>query len=191
MKPMIYGASARWTGGAIDGSGAITTESGTFKQTRYASGTLFKKSDGTNPAELIAAAHAGSFSMALAYELGAAGFVPNHIATIATVTLERLVAGWTMSGINLEVFANVPKAAQGDFIDATLRAKAGCLISRLLRVNISMNAKLENNALPIALPRPSTRAANPPAKNPGAAAGRRKGRSDSRLRGFRSSEERG
>jgi osmotically inducible protein OsmC len=121
----------------------MSTESGVLKQARYSSGTTFRKRGGTNPAELIAAAHAGSFSMALAKELSTAGFVPNHIATIATVTLEHLAAGWTMSSINLDVLATVPKAAQGDFIDAILRAKTGCAISRLLRANISMNAKLE------------------------------------------------
>ena len=143
MKPMTRKASVRWTGGSRDGSGAMTTESGALAQTLYSSSTTLKKRRGTNPAELIAAAHAGSFSMALANELGAAGFVPNHIATIATVTLERLAAGWTMSTINLDVLAKVPKAAQGDFIDAILRAKTGCPISRLLRASISMNAKLE------------------------------------------------
>lgn len=143
MKPMTRQASVRWSGGSEDGSGAMTTESGVLKETQYTSGTISKRRLGTNPAELIAAAHAGSFSMALADELGLAGFVPNHIATIATVTLERLAAGWTMSGINLDVLAKVPKAAQGDFIDAVLRAKTGCPISRLLRANISMNAKLE------------------------------------------------
>ena len=143
MKPMKRSASVRWTGGSTDGNGAMTTESGVLKLLRYSSSTTPKKRDATNPAELIAAAHAGSFSMALADELGVAGFVPNHIATIATVTMERLAAGWTMSSINLNVLAKVPKAAQGDFIDAILRAKTGCPISRLLRANISMNAKLE------------------------------------------------
>jgi osmotically inducible protein OsmC len=162
---MMRKASVRWTGGARDGSGAMTTESGMLKQTRYSSGTPFKKSNRTNPAELIAAAHAASFSMALANELGTAGFVPNHIATSATVTLERLAAGWTMTRINLEVLAEVPKAAQSDFIDATLRAKTGCPISRLLRVNISMHAKLESNALAVALPRPPNQNNNLPARN--------------------------
>lgn len=163
---MMCVASARWTGGAIEGCGAVTTKSGALKKTRYGSSAASNKSGGTNPAELIAAAHAGSFSMALAHELGAAGFVPSHIATIATVTVtvEHLVAGWTMFSIHLKVLANVPNAAQGDFIDATLRAKTGCPISRLLRVNISMNAKLERHALVVAPLRPSKQRESPPAK---------------------------
>jgi osmotically inducible protein OsmC len=157
---MMRKASVRWTGGASDGRGAMTTESGVLKQTRYSSGTPLRKARGTNPAELIAAAHASSFSIALANELGVAGFVPSHIATIATVTLERLVAGWTMTRINLEVLAEVPKAAQSDFIDATLRAKTGCLISRVLRATISMNAKLETNALAAPRPHPPNHSRN-------------------------------
>jgi len=143
----------------------MTTESGVLQQTRYSSGTPFEKSGSTNPAELVAAAHAASFSMALAHELGKAGLVPIHIATIATVTLERLPAGWTMTRINLAVLAEVPKAAQGDFIDATLRAKTGCPISRLLRANISMHAKLESNTLADALPPPPQDRRKPPARN--------------------------
>jgi len=165
MKPMTRKASVRWIGGARDGSGAMTTESGMLKQTRYFSGIAFKNSNGTNPAELIAAAHAASFSMALANELGTAGFVPNRIATSATVTLERLTAGWTMTRINLDVLAEVPEAAQSDFIDATLRAKTGCPISRLLRANISMHAKLKSNALAVALPRPPNQNNNLPTRN--------------------------
>jgi osmotically inducible protein OsmC len=121
---------------------------------RYSTGTPRNGSSGTNPAELIAAAQASSFSIALAHELGLAGFVPDHITTTATVTLERLAVGWTMTNINLDVLAQVPRAAQGEFIDATLRAKMGCTISRLLRVNISMNAKLESDALAAAPSQP-------------------------------------
>jgi osmotically inducible protein OsmC len=121
----------------------VTTESGVLNRTQYSSGTPFKNRTGTNPAELIAAAHAGSFAIALANELGSAGFVPDRIATTATVTLEHQSAGWTMTNINLEVLASVPKAAQCDFIDAALRAKTGCPVSRLLHTNISLNAKLD------------------------------------------------
>ena len=162
---MMRKASVLWTGGAGDGRGTMTTESGVLKQTRYSSGTPLRKSLGTNPAELIAAAHASSFSIALANELGVAGFVPSHIATIATVTLERLAAGWTMTRINLEVLAEVPKAAQSDFIDATLRAKTGCLISRVLRATISMNAKLESNAPAVPRPRPPSQNHRQPARS--------------------------
>lgn len=165
MKPMIRQASVRWTGETRDGSGTMSTESGALQQARFSSDIPSKKSSRTNPAELIAAAHAGSFSMALADELGTAGFVPDHIVTVATVTLEYLDAGWTMTNINLEVLAQVPGAAQGDFIDASLRAKTGCPISRLLRANVSMNAKLESNAFLVALPQPPKPNGSPPTRN--------------------------
>jgi lipoyl-dependent peroxiredoxin len=162
MTSMMRNASVQWTGGSSHGSGEVTTESGVLQQARYCSGTALKMSNGTNPAELIAAAQASSFSMTLAQELGAAGFVPNHIDTIATVTLERLAAGWTISNINLKVLAEVPKASQGNFIDATLRAKLACPVSRLLRANVSMNAKLERNAPVLGPPR------SPPKRKPAA-----------------------
>lgn len=97
----------------------------------------------THPSELIAAAHASSFSMALADELGAAGYPVHQIDTTATVTVERIAARWTMSRIHLEVIATVPDGEQFDFVDATLRAKANCPVSRLMTANISMNAGLK------------------------------------------------
>lgn len=162
MKLMIRKASVQWTDGFRGGSGSMTTDSGALNQAPYSAGARFKKPNGTTPAELIAAAHAGSFSMALANELKLAGFVPDQIAILATVTLELLAAGWTITNINLKVLAKVPKATQGDFIDATLRAKTGCPVSRLLRVNISMNAKLESNTFAPSQPQPPKRKPNPP-----------------------------
>jgi osmotically inducible protein OsmC len=100
------------------------------------------KRRGTSPPELIAAAHAGSFSMTLANELDEAGYCPHQIDTLATVTMEDVAAGWTMTQIHLEVVAIVPRVAQCDFVDAALRAKANCPISRSLNANISMTAKL-------------------------------------------------
>ncbi len=97
---------------------------------------------GTNPAELIAAAIAGSFSMTLADQLGQAGYKPREIVTLATVTLEHLASGWTLTQILLAVTATVPKAAECDFVDATLRAKANCPIARALNASTLMNAKL-------------------------------------------------
>ena len=99
----------------------------------------------TNPPELIAAAHAGSFSLTLANELGEAGYRPRQIDTTATVTMENIAAGWTMTQIHLDVVAAVPRVAECDFVDAALRAKANCPISRALNANISMRAKLSRN----------------------------------------------
>jgi osmotically inducible protein OsmC len=103
------------------------------------------KGRGTNPAELIAAAIAGSFSLTLAEELSQAGYRPRAIDTMATVTLENLATGWTLTQILLSVAATVPKAAECDFVDATLRAKANCPISRVLNANTLMTAKLTRN----------------------------------------------
>ncbi len=145
MKLMVSKASVRWKGGSRGGTRVMRTESGLLKQAQFSSGIPFRNGAGTNPAELIAAAHAGSFSLALSKELGRAAFAASDIVTSATVTLEHLVVGWTVRKIHLNVIARLPKVTQGEFIDATLRAKTSCLVSRLLRANISMNAKLEKS----------------------------------------------
>ncbi len=130
-----------WLGTRQHGKGAITTPSAVLKKAPYACGSDMKRK-GTNPPELIAAAHAGSFSMTLANELTEAGYSARQIDTTATVTMEHIFAGWTMTQIHLDVIATVPKVAQCDFVDAALRAKANCPISRSLNANISMRAKL-------------------------------------------------
>jgi osmotically inducible protein OsmC len=107
----------------------------------YAAGGGLKR-QGTNPPELIAAAHAGSFALSLANELGEAGFSPRQIDTTATVMMEHIAAGWTLTQIHLDVVAAVPRAAECDFVDAALRAKANCPVSRALNANISMRAHL-------------------------------------------------
>ena len=137
-------ATVIWLGVHPQGKGAMTTPSAVLKRTPYASGTRFRQGKRTNPPELIAAAHAGSFSIALADELGAAGYRPKQIDTTATVTMENVAAGWTMTQIHLEVVATVPNTPQCDFIDATLRAKTTCPVSRLVHANISMSAKLKH-----------------------------------------------
>src|SRR5881296_2501566 len=147
MKPYTRKASVLWLGTHQGGKGAISTPSAVLKNVAYASGSDLKQR-GTNPPELIAAAHAGSFSMALASELGEAGYSPAQIDITATVTMEDVAAGWTMTQIHLDVVAIVPKVAQCDFIDAALRAKSSCPISRLLDANISMRAKLTRRAAP-------------------------------------------
>ena len=143
MKPYTRKASVLWLGTHQGGKGAISTPSAVLKNVAYASGSDLKQR-GTNPPELIAAAHAGSFSMTLANELGEAGYRPRQIDTTATVTMEIVAAAWTMTQIHLDVIATVPKVAQCDFVDAALRAKANCPISRSLNANISMRAKLSS-----------------------------------------------
>ena len=144
MKPYTRKASVLWLGTGQGGKGAISTPSAVLKKAPYASGIGIKRK-GTNPPELIAAAHAGSFSMTLANELGEAGYSPRQIDTIATVTMEDIAAGWTMTQIHLDVIATVPRVAQCEFIDAALRAKAKCPISRLLNANISMRGVLRSS----------------------------------------------
>jgi osmotically inducible protein OsmC len=143
MKLIIRKASVRWKGGSKGGTRLMSTESGVLNQARYSSGIPCKDDAAIDPAELIAAAHAGSFSMALSNELGLAVSAPGNIVTTATVTLEHLAAGWTIMNIHLNVVAKLPKLTQSQFIDATVRAETSCLVSRLLRTTISMNAKLE------------------------------------------------
>ena len=145
MKPYTRKASVLWLGSRQRGKGAISTASAVLKKVPYASGSDLRQR-GTSPAELIAAAHAGSFSMTLANELGEAGYRPRQIDTTAAVTMETNGAGWTLTQIYLDVVATVPKVAQCDFVDAALRAKANCPISRSLNANISMRATLSDRA---------------------------------------------
>ncbi len=142
MKLIMRSASVRWKGGPRGGTRVTSTGSGVLKKARYVSGISAGKTSATDPAELIAAAHAGSFSLALSNEMN--GFASGSIVTSATVTLEHLAAGWTIMNIHLNVIARLPKLTQSEFIDATVRAKTNCVVSRLLRANVSMNAKLEN-----------------------------------------------
>ncbi len=141
MKPYTRKASVLWLGTRQRGKGAMSTPSAVLNMAPYASGSDLKRR-GTNPPELIAAAHAGSYAMTLANELGEAGYRPRQIDTTATVTMENIAAGWTMTQIHLDVVATVPRVAQCDFVDAALRAKANCPISRSLNANISMCATL-------------------------------------------------
>ena len=150
MKPYTRTASVLWLGNRQRGKGAISTPSAVLKRAPYASGSDMKRR-GTSPPELIAAAHAGSFSMTLANELDQAGYRPRQIDTTATVTMENIAVGWTMTQIHLDVVAIVPKVAQCDFVDAALRAKANCPISRSLNANISMRAQLSQRDAPVRL----------------------------------------
>ncbi|MCY4598433.1 MAG: OsmC family protein [Acidobacteria bacterium] len=137
-------ASAVWNGSLKDGSGQISSESGVLSSAAYTFATRFEGSAGTNPEELIAAAHAGCFSMALSAQLGGAGLTPDHVSTTATVTLEQTDGGFAVTKVHLDVSAKIPGAAQAAFDTAAGNAKAGCPISKLLNAEISMDATLES-----------------------------------------------
>ena len=137
-------ASAVWHGDLKQGKGAISTESGVLSQAQYSFSTRFENGVGTNPEELVAAAHAGCFSMALSAELGKGGISPESIRTAALLTMDRLEAGWTVTEIHLEVSAKIPGVDRAAFEQAANAAKAGCPISRLLNAKITMNAQLES-----------------------------------------------
>lgn len=136
-------ASAQWNGDVKTGKGTVSTQSGVLSQTQYSFSTRFENGNGTNPEELIAAAHAGCFTMALSAQLGAANLVADQLATTATVTMDKLEAGWTVTGIHLEVKGKVPKADAAAWEKATAAAKSGCPISRLLNTTITMDAILK------------------------------------------------
>ncbi len=136
-------ASAVWQGGLKDGKGTISTDSGVLANTQYSFSTRFEDGAGTNPEELIAAAHAGCFSMALSGQLGAAGLTAESINTTASVSLEKTDAGFAITKVHLEVTARVPGADQAAFEKATNNAKTGCPVSKVLNAEITMEAKLE------------------------------------------------
>ena len=135
--------SARWQGGLRDGRGTVSTASGVLTDTQYSFSTRFEEGAGTNPEELIAAAHAGCFSMALSKQLEDAGLKADEINTTATVSLEKTDAGFTITRVHLDVTARVPGGDRSKFETATQNAKAGCPVSRLFNAEITMDAKLE------------------------------------------------
>jgi osmotically inducible protein OsmC len=136
-------ASAIWRGGLKDGQGAISTDSGVLSNTQYSFNTRFENGIGTNPEELIAAAHAGCFSMALSGQLGQAGLSPERIETTASVSLEKTESGFAITAVHLNVRARVPNASQEAFMTAANNAKAGCPVSKVLKAEITMDAQLE------------------------------------------------
>jgi len=138
---MIRKASAVWNGSLKEGKGTISTDSGVLSKTQYSFSTRFENGAGTNPEELIAAAHAGCFTMALSAQLGNAGLTPESLETTAAVTLEKLDAGFTITKVHLDVTARVPGASQAQFDKAAGDAKAGCPISRLLKAEITIRKR--------------------------------------------------
>ena len=137
-------ASAVWNGGLKDGKGMISTDSGVLSETQYSFSTRFEDGKGTNPEELIAAAHAGCFSMALSGQLGQAGLTAESINTTATVRLEKTDSGFAITSVHLEVKAKVPGADKQAFETAANNAKAGCPVSKVLNAEITMEASLES-----------------------------------------------
>jgi osmotically inducible protein OsmC len=136
--------SAVWKGGLKDGKGAISTESGVLSNTQYGFNTRFENGPGTNPEELIGAAHAGCFSMALSAQLGEAGMKADSINTTATVSLEKVEGGFSITAVHLDLVAKIPGATQQAFETAANNAKAGCPVSKLLNAKITMDAKLQS-----------------------------------------------
>ncbi len=136
-------ASAVWTGGLKDGKGQVSTDSGVLKDVSYTFASRFEKRVGTSPEELIAAAHASCFSMALSGELGKVGINPESIRTTDTVTLAKTEAGMTVVSSHLDTVVKAPGADELKFLSAAEAARAGCPISRLLKADITLSAKLE------------------------------------------------
>ena len=135
-------ASAVWKGGLKDGKGAISAPGGVLKDTPYSFTTRFENAPGTNPEELIAAAHAGCFSMALSAQLGGANLTPESISTTVTLSLDKLDSGWTITASHIDVVGKVPGADAATFQKFAEAAEKGCPVSKVLNAKITMNAKL-------------------------------------------------
>lgn len=140
---MIKKAWAIWRGGIKDGGGTISTETGVLKEAPYGFKARFEDGPGTNPEELIGAAHAGCFSMALSLMLGDAGLTAEKIETHADVTLEKVGEGFEITKSHLRVTAKIPNADQAKFEEIANKAKTGCPVSKLLKAQITMEATLE------------------------------------------------
>ena len=138
-------ATAVWQGGLKDGKGNISTESGTLKQTQYSFSARFENGVGTNPEELLAAAHAGCFAMALSNELSTAGMTPNKLEATATITLDKDATGFAITKSHIDLVADIPGADNGKFLEAVKRAEKGCPVSKLFKAEISVTPKLLAN----------------------------------------------
>ena len=137
-------ASAIWNGGLKDGKGTLSTDSGVLKQTQYSFCTRFENGVGTNPEELLAAAHAGCFTMAISAELGKAGITPTKLATTATISLDQVKDGFAITKSHLDLVATIPGADKAKFDAAVKNAEVGCPISKLFKAEITVSAKLES-----------------------------------------------
>jgi len=135
-------AEAKWQGDLKTGTGQISTASGTLTSTPYSFHSRFEQGKGTNPEELLAAAHAGCFTMALSNQLAQAGLKAESLETVCTITLDKTDGGFGITESHLELKAKVPGASQEAFDKATQEAKAGCPVSKLYNTNITLNATL-------------------------------------------------
>jgi lipoyl-dependent peroxiredoxin len=136
-------ASAVWKGGLKDGKGSLSAPGGVLNNTQYSFATRFENAPGTNPEELIAAAHAGCFSMALSAQLGGANLTPESISTTVTLSLDKLDSGWTITASHIDVVGKVPGADAAIFQKYAEAAEKGCPVSKVLNAKITMSAKLE------------------------------------------------
>lgn len=135
--------SAVWSGGLKDGKGTVSTQSGVLNQSQYGFNTRFENGTGTNPEELLAAAHAGCFTMALSAQLGEAGMTAQKLETTATVSLDKVDGGFAIPAVHLELVATIPGANEQAFQEAARKAKEGCPVSKLFNANITLDAKLQ------------------------------------------------
>ena len=136
--------SAVWSGGLKDGKGAVSTGSGVLKDAQYGFNTRFEDGPGTNPEELIGAAHAGCFTMALSGQLGQAGLTAQELRTTATVSMEKVEGGFSITAVHLDLVAKIPGASQEAFDKAANTAKENCPVSKLLNADITLSARLES-----------------------------------------------
>ena len=143
MATIRRNASAKWSGSGKEGKGAITTQSGVLSETPYSFSRRFGEEKGTNPEELIAAAHAGCFTMALAFQLSGAGHPPEQLDTKADVSLEQIEGGWKIAAVALTLKAKVPGLSRDEFMKLAETAKANCPVSKVLNATITLNATLE------------------------------------------------
>jgi len=135
--------SAVWSGGLKDGKGSVSTQSGALDQTQYGFNTRFEDGAGTNPEELLAAAHAGCFTMALSAQLGEAGMTAQKLETSATVSLDKADGGFAITAVHLDLVATIPGASEAAFQEAARKAKEGCPVSKLFNATITLDAKLQ------------------------------------------------
>jgi lipoyl-dependent peroxiredoxin len=135
-------ANAVWHGDLKQGKGIVSTQSGVLSKTQYSFSTRFENGVGTNPEELIAAAHAGCFAMALSHMLGGEGLTPEELSVEAALTLEQVSGNWTITTIHLDLAGKVPGIDEAKFGEIADKAKAGCPVSRVLNANITLSKKL-------------------------------------------------
>jgi osmotically inducible protein OsmC len=143
MATIMRDATAVWTGAGKDGRGSLTTQSGTLKETPYSFTTRFGDGKGTNPEELIAAAHAGCFSMALAFQLSGAGHAPERLITKADLSIVQEGGGWRIAAVTLNLKAKVPGVTRDEFMKLAESAKANCPVSKVLNAEITLKAELD------------------------------------------------